>query len=310
MILLGSILANVYFGITINYLTQGVHTVAYQAGDKDHRIVILPIKGMVDESMASFVKKSLDLLKDNPPQALLLRVDSGGGGVTASDEIRHMLDNFQKKYHVPIVSSYGQIAASGAYYISSGSNFIYAEPTTITGSIGVLAPAMTFAGLLQKIGVQPEWVVAKGSPDKTLANNPTRNWNDADRQEIQKFLDADYTQFVDAVWRGRSKAPQKMTKADLDFVDNGKVFVTSVALKHKLIDAIGYLPDAIDKAAELANTPKGTTPQVDLIQQPESISLLGLLGASHKAPDLSAEHLRAVAEELMTPTRQYRAMIR
>lgn len=310
MLLVASIIANVYFGVTLNYLTQGVHTTTYQSGSAKHRIVILPIKGMVDSSMANYVKQSLDLLKDNPPQALILRVDSGGGGVTASDEIRHMLDTFQKDNHIPIVASYGQVAASGAYYLSTGSNYIYAQPTTITGSIGVFAPAMTFGGLLKKVGITPEWVVAKGSPDKLLANDPTRHWTDADRQEIRKFLNADYKRFVHEVLKGRSKSPAKMTQAELDKVDKGRVYTADVAVKTKLVDHIGYLPDAIKKAATLIHTPKGQMPQVDIIEQPTSISVLSLLGATHKAPNLSAEHLRSVMEELMTPKLEYRAMIR
>src|SRR5690606_2688533 len=113
-------------------------------------------------------------LRENKPKALILRIDSGGGTVGASDRIWNELARFRQETEIPIVASFGSIAASGGYYIAAGADHIIAEPTCITGSIGVMANVMTFDRLLDKVGVTPEVLVAQGSPEKDVANNVFR----------------------------------------------------------------------------------------------------------------------------------------
>lgn len=301
---LGSILLNLYLGLLVFGYTRDVslNESVYLKGEIEQRVVILPVKGMIDDEMSGFIQGALrELLEaEHTPKALVLRVDSGGGGVAASDQIWHALAQFKAALpEVPIVASFGSVAASGGYYISAHSDAIVAEPTCITGSIGVMAPYMTFEGLMEKIGVTPEVLVATESQDKDVANNVLRSWDERDREKVVQLLDHAHARFVGIVADGRKA---HMSEEEAAALATGRVFTATGALESKLIDKIGYLNDAIDEAVTLAGL---TKPHVTVIG-PRKPLLAQLMGANHTAvPGISSAQVRRLMQEMATPRLEY-----
>ena len=134
-------------------------------------LAIIPVRGTIDDQQSNFVRACVDhVLRDRSVKGVVLRVDSPGGGVTASDQIWHQMGRLQEA-GLPVVASFGSVAASGGYYVSCGADHIIAEETSVTGSIGVIAQVFTMEQLMEKVGVQPVTLVASGSPEKDVAND-------------------------------------------------------------------------------------------------------------------------------------------
>ncbi len=300
-----SIMLNIYFAVILsNQVATGpVVEETYQEGQTEQRIAILPVIGMIDEDTAVFIRQAMQALDANPPAALVLRVDSGGGGVGASDRIWHHIDVFRAKHpDIKIVASYGSLAASGGYYVSAMADHIYAEPTCVTGSIGVMGQLLTFEGLLEKIGVDPVTMVASDSPDKDTANDLTRSWTEQDRTVVQGLLDSAYDRFVEVVAQSRSAV---LTEQEVRDLATGRIFTAKQAQEAKLIDEIGYIDDAISKAVELSGLPVGETPRVTVIGKHRTL-VEALMGAERsELPTLSAEQVRSWILEMGVPRLSY-----
>jgi protease-4 len=269
-------------------------------------VAIIPVEGMINEEQAEFVRAAVDqVLSDHRVVAVVLRVDSGGGGVSASDQIWSEVQRL-KKYNLPVVASFGGLAASGGYYIACGADAIVAEETCITGSIGVIAQVLTFEGMLEKIGVEPVTLVAENSPEKDIANNIFRAWGEPDREKVRVILDAAYDVFRSRVAMGRAKTLS--SAAALDAAANGSIFTASKALEAGLIDSIGYLDDAIADAERLAAIPVDSSNVIE-IRRP--MPILGSLLMGHHQTNasvadwLDADRVRALASELAMPRPMY-----
>lgn len=232
-------------------------------GDTE-RIVVVEVAGMIDSTTAEFCRKTFHILEQDPPGAVVLRVESGGGGVTASDQIWHAIKNFRAKHpDVPVVASFGGIAASGGYYISTPADYIFHERTGITGSIGVLAQVPALGGMVEKLGVEMNMIIADDSPEKDDANNLFIEWYDEEGnltdqgQEsyavLKDLLNNAYDTFVDVVVEGRTAADSSITEDELKAAATGAIFYGEEALDAKLVDEIGFLDDAIAYAAKQAN---------------------------------------------------------
>jgi protease-4 len=233
----------------VSGLSTGVNKITYQHGQGRQRIAILPIVGVIDSMMPPFVRNAVEtILADSSIRAVVLRVESPGGDATASDEIHRHLRRLQSEGELPVVASYGDMAASGGYYVSCAADHILAQPTTITGSIGVIAPFMTVHRLLEKIGVDPQVMTSTAAVDKDMGS-PFRPWTDKDRAEVRQLLDAVQEQFVSVVVEGRKA---KMTRQQVLAAATGKGLIAAEALDAKLIDAVGYLDDAIAHARKLS----------------------------------------------------------
>ena len=194
-------------------------------------------------------KKTADDLRkladDDDVKAVVFRVNSGGGSAVASEQIRHVLKQIKAKK--PLVVSMGGVAASGGYWISSPANCIFAEPTTITGSIGIFGLVPNFSGLVQdKLGVTFDGVTTNKfsdyEMDLVLGKNPEQTL-----KYMQTYIDRGYQSFLDIVSEGRGMKP-----AQVDSIGQGRVWLATDAQKIKLVDQIGSLDDAVKKAAELA----------------------------------------------------------
>ncbi|HEY6047768.1 MAG TPA: signal peptide peptidase SppA, partial [Sphingomicrobium sp.] len=179
----------------------------------------------------------------NGIKALVVRVDSPGGSVLASERIRQAILEAKSK-KIPVVVSMGSVAASGGYWVSTPANFIYAEPSTITGSIGVFGVLPSFQGSLQKLGIGADGVKTtplSGEPDLLKGPSPEAN------QLIQTGVNAMYVRFLNIVATSRHKTPQQ-----IDQIAQGRVWDGGAARQIGLVDGFGGMSDAIAKAAQLA----------------------------------------------------------
>ena len=301
-VLLFSIGMNVYLAATLSLLMGGAHETEYLAGDTEERIVIIPIEGLIDESMVGFVHDALALVEQDPPAAIILRVESPGGYVGASDQVWHELQRFQEVTDVPVVASFGSVAASGGYYVAASSDYIMAEPTCTTGSIGVMGGVFTLEKLMEKIGVTPYFAVATDSPEKDVANNAFRAWGEKDLAKMQESLDHAYDRFVTVVHAGRGN--HIPTVELVKKVATGAVFTTQQAIENKLVDGEGYLDDAIQQAALQA----GLTgvPQVTMVQPARTLGFGGPFAASlQDHAGLSVREIRKWVAGSLTPRLSY-----
>lgn len=184
-----------------------------------------------------------DLMNDDDVKAVVLRVNSGGGSAYASEQIWHYVEMLKQKK--PVVVSMGGMAASGGYYISSGANWIVAEPTTLTGSIGIFGMFPDFSGLLtQKLGVKFDEVKTnKFSAFGTMA----RPFNEEEMSYLNKYIERGYALFRSRVAQGR-----KMKVEEVETIAQGRVWLGQDAFKNKLVDELGGLDKAVAKAAQLA----------------------------------------------------------
>lgn len=316
-ILLVSIIVNVYLYLIVSASISGSSEVTYQEGDSEQRIVIVPVSGIIDDTMAGFVHRAFadieDQFVDDPdeaPAAIILRVDSGGGGVAASDRIWNDVVKFKAAHpDVPVVASFGSVAASGGYYISAPADHIYAEPTCITGSIGVIAQAFTVQELMDKVGVTPQIIIAEGSPEKDVLN-PFRSWDEKDFSLLRGILDESYERFVYVVHEGRKG--NGLTEEEAKAAASGAPFTASEAIDMKLVDEVGYVGDAIDKCVELTGLTFEKRPKVTMVSQ--SGGFASLLGLNAPSPGISAdqitgEQIRKLLAELSSPKLEYRMTV-
>ena len=163
---------------------------------------------------------------------------------TIIDQIHQYRDDL-KKLEKPIVASMGSTAASGGYYIAAIADEILANPGTLTGSIGVIMQFTKLKGLYEKIGLEQQ--VVKSGRFKDIGS-PVRDLMDEERELLQATLDDVHNQFIDAVFEGRQ---DHLTREDVVALADGRIFSGQQALEHKLVDQLGNLPDAIDRAGVL-----------------------------------------------------------
>ena len=219
------------------------------------KIAIISVDGTILDTDDGFVKRQIDRVKeDENVVAVVLRIDSPGGTVTASDYLYHHLRQLAEKRKMPIVVSMGSLCASGGYYIAMAAgtepDVIFAEPTTWTGSIGVVIPHYDLSGLLGRIDVKDDSVAS--GPLKLMAS-PTRPMTDEDRKLLQQLVDETYSRFKEIVVAGRPKF--KDDPKALDAVATGQIFTSQQGLELGLVDKIGFIEAAIERAAELAGYP-------------------------------------------------------
>lgn len=185
--------------------------------------------------------------RDDRVKAVVLRIDSPGGTVTASDIIYHRLMSFKAKRGIPVIAQMMDMGTSGAYYVALAADEIIASPTTVTGSIGVIMYGVNLEGLLTKIGVSNQTIKAGVHKD---IGSPLRRMTPEEAQILQSVLDQMRSRFVDLV---RERRPG--FDGDPALID-GRVLTAQQALAGKLVDGIGYLDDAIARARARAHIEK------------------------------------------------------
>jgi protease-4 len=183
--------------------------------------------------------------EDGDVKALVLRVNSAGGTVTASDILYRELDLFRRDRKIPIVAVLMDLAASGGYYVALAADQIVAHPTTVTGSIGVIMLTVNTEGLMQKLGVAATPIK---SGERKDMGSPFRPSTPEERAIFQSVIDDLHGQFVAKVVERR-----KLTAESARQLADGRIYTAEQALAHKLVDRIGYMPDAIEAAKRAAD---------------------------------------------------------
>ena len=232
--------------------------------------------GMVDR-IREILKKAD---RDNNIRGILLRINSPGGTVTSSDIIYNEIKLFKEKKEIKVYVSVVDIATSGAYYVAMSSDRIFMHPTSLTGSIGVLAMKVNLQGLMANIGV--DWEIVKSSEKKDFMS-PFRSLSKEEKSLFQETIDRYYDRFITIVALNR---PQLDIEKVRELAD-GRIYNARQALNHKLIDSIGYLNDTISLIKRELNQPNlkvviYTRPGVyksnfySTINRPELINLINL----------------------------------
>lgn len=244
------------------------------------KVAVVEIEGIIVDGSAAV--RELREHADNPAiKAVVLRVNSPGGVVAPTQEIFAAIQR-ARKAGKPVVATLGAVAASGGYYVAAAADRIYANPGTLTGSIGVVMQMANLEGLLKKVGV--EYVVVKAGAYKDVGNF-ARTMSPEERKMLQALLDDVYSQFVDAVAEGRGLERKEV----LAFAE-GRIYSGQQALALKMVDEMGGFEDAIEAAGKLANIPgrpKLVYPRKKFSFKDLLESRLGLPGAGSLLPVLS-----------------------
>jgi protease-4 len=199
------------------------------------------------DNPTSLFRERLDAAaSDSHVKAVVLRINSPGGAVTASDIMYQEVCRFRADTGKPVVACMMDVAASGGFYVAMGCDRIFSHPTTVTGSIGVIMSLYNASGLFAMLGVKSDPI--KSGPNKDLGN-PGRPMTDEERAILQGMVSSFYEQFVTVVVRGRPGVPEERVRALAD----GRVYTGLEAHKLGLVDEVGYLDDAIRAAFDLAH---------------------------------------------------------
>ncbi len=211
------------------------------------------------------VKRLRDAQKDASVKAIVLRIESPGGSVVASREIYDAII-VARATGKPIVASFGEVAASGGYYIAAAAHKIYAHPGTLTGSIGVISVIPNLEGLTEKIGVK--MVVVKSGPHKDESYG-FRDLTPEERDIWQKLVDEAYADFVEVVAKGRQLNVERVKQ-----LADGRIYTGKQAKELGLADELGNLDAAVNAAAKMAKI-SGTPRRIEFRDQPSFLSAFG-----------------------------------
>jgi protease-4 len=253
----------------------GIYRSVLREGPRDSKIAVINISGLIDGGQAEEVYRQMEVARqDRAVKGIIVRIDSPGGTISASDRIYQEILAYRKR-GLPVIAFLQGMAASGGYYTSVACEKIIAEPTVVTGSIGVVMVHFVFENLLEnKLGIQPVF----------LTMGAKKDWPSSFRAPTQeeltyvkdRLLQPAYTRFVDVVKQGRQDA---LSSAEVEKLADGSIFVAEQALEAKLIDKIGYLDDAIDTIKTMAGIEAA-----QVVEYRRPLSVLGLLGA--KGPQI------------------------
>jgi protease-4 len=217
---------------------RGGNVMARAGGD---RVGVVEVVGVIGDDK-TFLKELREFEEDSRIRAIVVRIDSPGGAVGPSQEIFEAMRRVQKTKHV--LASMGSIAASGGFYVAMGGEKVFANPGTLTGSIGVISEFPNVSGLLKWAGVEMRTITAGKLKD---AGSPFREMSAEERTYFQAMLEDVHGQFIGAVAEAR-----KLPEAEVRKVADGRVFTGRKARELKLVDELGGLQDAVREAGKLA----------------------------------------------------------
>ncbi len=227
------------------------------------RVAIVELEGLIVD--VSDLLEELKQHRDNPlVRAVVIRINSPGGVVGPTQEVHQAIVRLRRAGK-PVVASLGAVAASGGYYVAVAADQIFANPGTLTGSIGVIMQMANLEQLMKKVGV--DYVVVKSGQFKDLGNI-SRPMTPEERRVLQTLLDDVHAQFIAAVAEGR-----KLDRSDVVQIADGRIFSGRQARGLGMVDELGGLEDAVERAARLAGLP--TPPRV--IEPRRRFSILDLL---------------------------------
>jgi len=282
--------ANAQYFQTNPKVIEQYHSLATTAADK---VAIIEISGAIMGG-DGFARHQIEQVKnDEAVRAIVLRIDSPGGTVSGSDELHYRLTKLARDRDLPVVVSMGGIAASGGYYIAMASGgreeTIFAEPATITGSIGVIIPHFDLSQFLKRFEIVDDSITSGPLKEMlSLTRDRPPEVAERERKVLQGLVDEMFTRFKTIVQEGRPELDDET----LAKVTTGQVFTAEQAVDYGLVDRIGFLEDAVARAGSLAGLSRETA-RVIRYQQPRGL-LDEVLGGSAQAGSLAS--LRTLAE--------------
>jgi protease-4 len=223
------------------------------------KVLLLDISGVISSSSnRGILEREGDVIsyvyyrlkkasEDSLIKGVILRLDTPGGEVTASDIIYHEILNFKKRTGIPVLALMMSVAASGGYYIASACDQLMAHPSSLTGSIGVISIFPNLDGLMDKTGIQVQIIKSGKLKD---SGSPFRKMTEEEKKIFQDIIDEYYQNFLQAVYENRK---DYITLENLNKLADGRIFTASQALKARLIDEIGYFDTALEKVLELSS---------------------------------------------------------
>ncbi len=240
--------------------TPGPLTETQLSGEGSDKVLIVDVSGLIasttqgtlikQPSLPARIKEELTMALEDPRiQAVVLRINSPGGTVTASDIIYHEIQVFKKKRDIPVIASIMDVGASGGYYVALASDHIVAHPSSVTGSLGVIMLTLNAAGLLEKVGVEATSITS--GPHKDIGS-PFRTMTSKEQAIFQSVIDSFYEQFLDVIHQGRPKLTMTAIRTHAD----GRIYSAAQAYERGLIDQVGYLEDAMEQAKKKAGLKK------------------------------------------------------
>jgi protease-4 len=230
------------------------------AGEEKGKVLVIPIRGTISDApkrqfiitRPSMVQEVVSQLrkaeKDPEVKAIILKIDSPGGSVTASDILYNEIVAFKQKTKAKVVVAMMGVAASGGYYISLPADYILAHPTSVTGSVGVLFLRPDVTGLMDKIGIGVE--VSKTGKNKDMGS-PFRQATAEERQIIKDLIDQLGKRFLDRIAEHRKIDPESLKE-----ISSARIFLADDALKLGMVDRVGYIAEAVSLAKKLAELPE------------------------------------------------------
>lgn len=193
-----------------------------------------------DINLTARIREELDTAYgDKHVKAVIVRINTPGGTVTASDIIYNEIKNFREVTEIPVVAVMMDMATSGGYYVAAAADKIYAHPTTVTGSIGVIAFNINATGLMKKIGLTDETIKSGSAKD---VGSPVRKQTKKDKEILQSVIDNMFSRFLNIVKESRKDA---LAEGAIDEIKDGRIFTADRAFEIGLVDKIGYLGDVI-----------------------------------------------------------------
>jgi protease-4 len=276
--------------------------VTLQDNDSRDKIAVVTVNGIITghtadqsgNSMVDVIKAQLDRASDDSHvKAVILKVDSPGGEVMASDQINRLIVKFQDDSKKPVICSMGSLAASGGYYISAPCRWIVANDLTITGSIGVIMEGLNYRGLMDKIGVAPDIYKSGTYKDMLSGMRETNEIPAGEHKLVQDLIDETYGKFKSVVADGRGLAHEKNGKEGMalaaDWADyaDGRVVSGSEALKLGFVDQLGDFDDAVNRAEKIVRISDANL--VEYRQRYDIGDFLSMFGQSSKSHDIKLD---------------------
>ena len=271
-------------GVFLCMIIFGLLAVASIFTDKSDLTVspgvgLVAVKGLIIDPLET-VKQLHDFANNDKVRAVVLRIDSPGGVVGPSQEIWSAVSKLKEKK--PVIVSMGSVAASGGYYIAAPATLIYANPGTITGSIGVLMKFSNLEGLMDKVGMKSFTLKTGKFKD---VGSPARTMSAEERAMLQSVIESTHDQFIKAVAAGRRLSEEKVRA-----IADGRIFSGEQALQHKLVDRLGTMQDAVAEAGraggisgepQVIKPPKKKPALLDMLVEESSGRFGSLLRREH-----------------------------
>jgi protease IV len=236
------------------------------SGKGKNKILLIDVSGLLTSSQPSdmidrlfnrpslptrFKEELSKAAEDKKVKGIVLRINSPGGTVTASDILYHEIQEFKKEHKIPVVASIMDLGTSGGYYLAVASDRIVAHPSAVTGSLGVIMLTINGAGLMEKIGIEANAITSGQHKDM---GSPFRKMTESDRAIFQSVIDSFYHRFLDVIEQGRPK----LSKEKIRQLADGRIYSAPQAKEAGLIDDIGYLDDAIAITKQQAGLTEAT----------------------------------------------------